>query len=383
MRTAVFSIVSPNYRHFARVLMDSVRRHHPDWDRFVLFVGDQAAPGLDGEAFTAVPLGALPLPHPRQFCFRYTILELNTAVKPWMFEYLFARGYDRVVYFDPDIFIYSPLAELDAAAPQTFLTLTPHLTGSIGGDEHPSERTILQAGTYNLGFLAVTRQAALERFLGWWKEKLEFQCLFDPARGLFVDQKWMDLAPALFPDVSILRHEGFNVAYWNLRQRSVAGANGTATVNGQPLRFFHFSGLDAARPGMVSRHDGRLRLEEIGDARQLIEDYRVALSAAGSESFREARYGFEVFADGTRVADAARVAYLHSAELQAAAGPDPFAHPELFRGLRDPLVKRVQPRTFRMLLRARPLVHWLPGPVRSALRNFMLGRRDEAPSGER
>jgi len=382
MHTAVFSIVSPNYRHYARVLMDSMQRNHPDWDRFVLFVGDPSVQGSDGEPFTSVPLDALPLPNPRQFCFRYTIVELNTAVKPWMFEHLFARGYDRVIYFDPDIVIYSPLAELDAAPPQTFITLTPHLTGSIEGDEHPSERTILQAGTYNLGFLVVTRQPALSRFLAWWKGRLEFQCLVDPARGLFVDQKWMDLAPGLFPDVSILRHDGYNVAYWNLRQRSVVMTNGATTVNDQTLRFFHFSGFDATLPERVSRHDGKLRLVQVGHARKLIEDYRAALHAAGSASFKNARYGFAVFADGTRVPDAARAAYRKSNELQAAAGSDPFARPELFRELRDPLAKRMNKRALRMLLRVKPLAQWLPRPVRGALRDFMVGRR-EATSEER
>ncbi|HWS72294.1 MAG TPA: group 1 glycosyl transferase, partial [Thermoanaerobaculia bacterium] len=228
MRTAVFSIISPNYRHFARVLMDSLRRQHPDWERFVLLVGDDGsqAKSQAEESFTSVSLETLPLPSPRQFTFRYTILELNTAAKPWMFEHLFARGYDRVVYFDPDIVVYSPLAELD----ESFLTLTPHLTGSIRGDDHPSERTVSQAGAYNLGFLAVTRQPSLERFLAWWQEKLEFQCVVEPERGLFVDQKWMDLAPGLFPDVRILRHDGYNVAYWNLGQRTVTGM----TVNGEP-----------------------------------------------------------------------------------------------------------------------------------------------------
>ena len=82
--------------------------------------------------------------------------------------------------------------------------MTPHLTGFIEGDEHPCERTILQAGTYNLGFLVVTRQPDLARFLGWWQEKLEFQCVVDTERGLFVDQKWIDLVPGLFPGVRIL-----------------------------------------------------------------------------------------------------------------------------------------------------------------------------------
>src|SRR5436309_1452908 len=87
LRTAVFSIISPNYRHYARVLMESLRRYQPAWDRHVLLVGDDGV-AIDEELFETVSIDALPLPNRRQFCFRYTILELNTAVKPWMFEHL-------------------------------------------------------------------------------------------------------------------------------------------------------------------------------------------------------------------------------------------------------------------------------------------------------
>ncbi len=393
MHTAVFSIISPNYRHFARVLMASAERHHPEWDRFVLLVGDPSKSHLDKASFTTLPLEGLPIPNPRQFCFRYSILELNTAVKPWMFEHLFARGYDRVIYIDPDIVIYSPLAELDQATPETFLTLTPHLTGFLQGDEHPCERTILQAGTYNLGFLAVARRPPLTRFLQWWQEKLEFQCVVDTARGLFVDQKWIDLAPGIFPGVTILRHEGYNVAYWNLAHRAVVGdgsgatAGSGATVNGQPLRFFHFSGFDPASPQMVSSHAGRIRLSDTGGARKLFEDYAAALHAAGYESFRNAPYAFSVFAGGTPLPNAARIAYRNSAALQAACGPDPFEHPEHFRGLHDrsrsQRAARVALTTYRVLSRARPLVNLIPRPLRTSMREFLLGRREPAPRAAR
>jgi glycosyltransferase involved in cell wall biosynthesis len=387
MHTAVFSIVSPNYWHYARVLMASLQRNHPEWDRFVLLVGATSPSNREQEPFITVPLSALPLPIPRQFCFRYTLLELNTAAKPWMFEHLFARGYERVVYLDPDIFVYSPLAELDASPAETFLMLTPHLTGFIGGDEHPSERTILQAGAYNLGFLSVSRRPSLARFLAWWQEKLEFQCVIDLARGLFVDQKWIDLVPGLFPDVAILRHEGYNVAYWNLGQRKVEGEGGGATVNGQPLRFFHFSGLDPAFPDMVSRHSHRLRVTDVGDARKLVEDYCVALRAAGYETFKNAPHPFGAFADGTPLPDVARFAYRNSTALQSACGPNPFEHPELFKGMSDPrkarLTARMRVASYRMLSRARPLVRLLPRTLRTAMRELLLGRREPKPASFR
>jgi glycosyltransferase involved in cell wall biosynthesis len=381
IRTAVFSIVSPNYRPYARALMASLRRLQPGWERFVLLVGRGRAGGGEGD-FSLVALDALPLPNPRQFCFRYTLLELNTAVKPWMFEHLFALGYDRVVYLDPDILVYSPLAEVEDAPPETFLVLTPHLTGFISGDDFPSERWMLLAGAYNLGFLAVSRRPPLESFLGWWKGKLERQCIVDTANGLFVDQKWMDLAPGLFPGVAILRHDGYNVAYWNLEQRRIARKGDVITVNGQPLRFLHFSGFAPDLGSRVSRHHHALTLADIGDARGLYEDYRAALCAAGHDTFRHAPYPFGSFVDGTPIPDAARAAYRESPERQASCGEDPFAHPELFAGMRDAprrprLAARAGVLSYRLLSRARPLVLMVPKPARTAIRELLLGRREK------
>ncbi len=370
MQTAVFTIISPNYRHFARVLMASLQRHHPEWDRFVLVTG--ATDVLPVEAsFTSVPLEALPLPNPRQFCFRYSILELNTAVKPWMFEHLFARGYDRVVFIDPDIVVYSPLAELDAAPAETFLRLTPHMVSPSDRDEESFERRRLLFGVYNLGFLEVSRRPALARFLRWWQDKLELQCIDEPANGIFVDQKWMDLVPGLFPEVSILRHDGYNVAYWNLRQRHVVAAGEGFTVNGVPLRFFHFSGYRTAMPDHLSR-GSTLELSEIGAARKLFEDYLVAIREAGRASFEAAPYAYGAFADGTPVPNAVRIAYRNSSSLQAAAGPDPFAHPELFTAIR--MKAKAGMVSWRVLSSARPIVRLLPPRFRTSMRQLLLGR---------
>ena len=39
--------------------------------------------------------------------------------------------------------------------------------------------------------------------------------------GLFVDQRWVDLVPALFDDYVVMKRAGLNVAYWNLHERSI------------------------------------------------------------------------------------------------------------------------------------------------------------------
>ena len=77
--------------------------------------------------------------------------------------------------------------------------------------------------------------------------------------GLFTDQRWVDLAPAFFEGLKILRDPGYNVATWNLTHRTVAGSlESGLTVNGRPLCFFHFSGFDSGRQKvMLDKFGGR------------------------------------------------------------------------------------------------------------------------------
>ena len=114
-QTVVCTIVSKNYLAFARTLMKSLATVHPQWKQFVLLVDD-----IDGcfdpaaENFQIVPIADLLLPDAKKFLFRYDILELNTAVKPWFLQWLFQRtAAERVVYLDPDIRVYSPLTEVE------------------------------------------------------------------------------------------------------------------------------------------------------------------------------------------------------------------------------------------------------------------------------
>jgi hypothetical protein len=147
------------------------------------------------------------------------------------------------------------------------VVLTPHLTAPLADDRHPSDLSILQSGTYNLGFVAMRRCDDTARLLRWWQGKLERDCVVDIPRGLFTDQKWMDLVPGFCARTVVERHPGWNVAYWNLAHRQVDPGPSGFTVNGQPLFFFHFSGYDP-RSASISKHQDRFTLAACTPATQ-------------------------------------------------------------------------------------------------------------------
>jgi glycosyltransferase involved in cell wall biosynthesis len=332
MKTAVFTIVSLNYGAFAKTLMESLQANHPEWDRHVLFVDQCDDFGqLGGELFSAMGIEALPLPKLREFLFRYDIMELNTAAKPYMFAHLRRQGYERVVYLDPDILVLDRLVDIERMLDEgATAVVTPHLTAPLDDGRCPNELDIMRAGSYNLGFLALNSLPASDAFIKWWEQKLEYDAVVDMARGLFTDQKWIDLAPGMFGGFAILRDPGYNLAYWNLPHRPVTTVDGAWFAGGQPLRFFHFSGFDPLNPQPFSKHQDRLDLDSIGPARELALEYARRVTGHGIAASRARAYAFGRFSDGTPIPTAVRVLYRQHAEVRAKAGANPFESADYF-----------------------------------------------------
>jgi glycosyltransferase involved in cell wall biosynthesis len=326
--TAVVTIVSNNYLHFARTLMQSVATQHPEADRFCVIVDRDLSyiKKLD-QAFNCLELNELNLPDGDDFLFQYNVLELNTAVKPWALAHLIGKGYDKVLYIDPDIVLYRPLEEvfsrLDGGSD---LVLTPHLLSPVLDNHNPGELDIRRAGTYNLGFCALRGTENMQAMLTWWQGKLHRHCVIAHDKGIFVDQSWMDLVPGLFKNVSVLRHPGYNIAYWNIAQRPVTQDGEQFFVAGEPLAFFHYSGLNPLNPEPVSKYQDRFTLETIGaPIANLIRDYCQRVKANGLAEYREIPYGFGRFDDETPITDNDRAHFRVSDDLRSMALGKPFA----------------------------------------------------------
>lgn len=307
-----FTIASRNYLAYALTLMQSVAEHYPDAPRYLILADrDEGDPTLADAPFATVPADALALPDFDAFAFRYTIMEFNTAIKPYAFSHLRRLHPGAgIVYLDPDVLVLEPLAKVEAALAEGALAvLTPHLLQPVDDDRQPGEREILASGTYNCGFIAIGAHVAAERLIAWWAARLEFGAVSDVAAGLFTDQKWIDLVPGLFPDVHILRDEGYNLAYWNLSQRPVARRGDRWHAAGRPLVFAHFSGVDPDCPARFSRHQNRHTQATIGPLRPLYEHYLARLAANGHDTHRLKPYAFGRFADGEPICEPVRAVY--------------------------------------------------------------------------
>lgn len=331
----ICTIIAANYRPQARVLARSITRHHPDARLQVLVIDDDvgAAKPLADEPFDIIAPAELPISarefHEMAAC--YQVMELATAVKPALLMELLARHESQpVLYLDPDVMVFAPLDDVFAIAEQHPIILTPHATVPMPRDGcKPTEYDILASGAWNLGCIAVSAGAA--PFLRWWAQRLRLDALADHANMLFTDQRWVDLAAGYF-DIHPRRDPGYNVAYWNIDQRTVECGSDGYLVNGSPLVFFHFSGFDPRRPHLLSKHQGdrpRIKLSEYPVIRGLCRTYGDLLSAEGLDQCRELPYRWDQLPDGAPLTRAIR-ASIRRALLDRDTGgaserpPDPF-----------------------------------------------------------
>ena len=321
------TIIARNYLAQARALAQSFLQHEPE-GRFYVLVVDGLPDGVKVDPRVHV-LGPrdLEIPDFLDMCFRYDVTELCTAVKPTFLSVLLERFHERrVAYFDPDILIFRPLAALHEALTLADIVLIPHLLDPIPLDgKKPSEQDILIAGAYNLGFIAVKESDESRRFLRWWEERLASACVVDPGRGLFVDQKWVDLVPSMFGAVAVLRDPTYDVAYWNLHSRTLVRREDGFYVGDAPLTFFHFSGFNPRLRRTLSKHQTRIEVIDDTALSEILDMYADLLERLGHRNSSKWGYGYGAFNNGVRINPIFRRLYTDAPVELRKSLSDPFS----------------------------------------------------------
>jgi len=294
------TIVSANYLPLAQTLAESFYRYHPGslfWICLCDYASYETIDKIYESGAIPIPFDCLGIPDSERTKYRYSILELNTAIKPYALKYCFnkCKSLRAVAYLDPDIKVYSYLADVwdPLLAGECDQCLTPHLLTPINDQYNPTILNIIQAGTYNLGFIGLARSNYVYSFLEWWSEMLFLDCEVDIPRGLFTDQKWIDLVPGFNPKCKIIYNPAYNVSYWNLHERTIETRDDCFFVNGQPLAFYHFSGFSPLVPHVLSKHQDRHTFENREDVKMLFSEYAADLLAHDYDQQSKSRYAFD------------------------------------------------------------------------------------------
>ncbi|AEG91958.1 hypothetical protein [Ramlibacter tataouinensis] len=320
----VFTSAAFNYIPKVRMLFESLRRLHPE---FVLHLAlaDRIAPGSDltAEPFDHVmAVEEMGIPNVQRWIFCHRIVELATAIKPFMLRALLERDdCAGVLYMDPDTVAFSRLDDIVQAVSRHSVVLTPHLTLpelTLEG-VMDNEISCLKHGIYNLGFAGVKADEQGRAFASWWCERIYRFCRDDIKNGLFTDQRWIDLVPAFFDNVGILRSPRHNVATWNLRRRLLEGSvTEGLRVNGEPLGFYHFTGFDSGAHKAMADKNAQGNAAVAG----LVQWYLDATRKLAQDPLARVPWAYNTFSDGTPISPAQRVVYRDRPDLQ-----DTFADP--------------------------------------------------------
>jgi hypothetical protein len=290
--TAVVTVVTRSHFHRARCLLASVQRHLPDADCFAVLADADDDRRLGAQDFEVIPVATLPIPDVAGFVRRYRAPELCFATKPWALAEMLRRSFDRAIYFDADVVVYSSLQPMLETLDAASILLTPHLAEPPADGEGAAGIDIVRAGAYNAGFLALSRGAAADAFLKWWQRMLLHDCRVDVDRGYVGDQRWLDLVPGMFDGVHVVRHAGWNVGRWNLDRRPVTTVDGQVRVAGVPLVFFHYSGLIPAEAAPGQQRNPDAIAPPLPAVKTLVDGYLAELERHGARQYAELPFTF-------------------------------------------------------------------------------------------
>ncbi len=321
----VFTSAAFNYIPKVRMLFKSLREHHPEWILH-LALADELRPNIDlsNEPFDEIiPISELGIPSWKAWAFCHAIVELATAIKPFVLARLLKLpDTAKVIYLDPDTVAFSRLDDILAALDESNIVLTPHqiTPEKTLAAVMDNEICSLKHGIYNLGFFAVAATDVGHEFADWWSQRLYHFCRADIPNGLFTDQRWIDLVPAFFNGVAIMRSGRHNVAPWNLTTREVTcDAAGKYFVDGEDLGFYHFTGFDSGAHRIMAAKNANGN-----DAvSKLIKWYIDETDRLASDPLAKEPWAYACFSDSTLISRAQRLVYRERVDLQRAF-PDPF-----------------------------------------------------------
>jgi len=168
--------------------------------------------------------------------------QLRWSLKPVLISVLL-NDYDKVIYLDNDTFFFNSPTFLWKDLDDYDVLLTPHHYPRNPRENQNWLEANFKVGLYNAGFIGVNKSA--KHVIDWWANCCLYRCEKSWFRGLFDDQKYLDLVPIIHANTKIMEHQGCNVAGWNVEIcRRTLSSNSDVIINDTwPIIFVHFNGF--------------------------------------------------------------------------------------------------------------------------------------------
>lgn len=329
MKLSVYTSCSINYLPKAKVLSKTLKYFHPD-AKITLLLSDRIPEWLD---LSTLPFDQIWQPSDFGFdqvwVFKHNVMEICTAVKGKALERLMQEEeqFDYYLYLDPDVCVYNKLDLIEKYMDNAEIGLVPHITKAEDTDIGImlTEISVTAHGIYNLGHLIIKKGDESLKFAKWWGDRLSKFCYDDKDHGLFTDQRWCDLVPAIFDKVKILKQPNLDVASWNIYGRNLekSSANDMSSIliDGYPLLTYHYSGTG---PTGVHRYVRDIMRPTSGVAAELERHYEELIETEDQSILENWKYGWDFFDNGAKITSETRKFYRRHIDLQQAF-KDPFS----------------------------------------------------------
>lgn len=310
-KVTVYTLCTPRYFDRAAALMESIAKHCPAWSRVVFVVGYPK--GKDWPSEMPAECRRVEDIYQGNFgtvAFQYNAFELLCYCKYVAGLNLMQYASGKIIYLDADIIVYHGAKKIETTLDQHAALICPHITTPYPEDGGwPNTELLTLNGCYNMGFFAWNNSGEGNRWIIYMEGYLRQRCYALPWQGMFADQKIADITVPLF-EVTIARQRGWNVASWNLHDRPLSFSDGDWECAGEPLAFFHYSGVKMGAEERLFQGEFNLsrRSSTPKEVEQLVRDYRKCCEKWKS-CLPQQSDSYHTFTDGSPIAPRLRRQY--------------------------------------------------------------------------
>jgi len=154
-----------------------------------------------------------------------------------------------LVYLDADLYFFRPL--------ESYLENFDHANVIIAPHRHFAwnRKRLSKFGKFNVGLVAFRNNKDGLAALNYWADSCVDWCSDIPEDGKYADQRYLENFSKVASGVVEDDRKGVNVAPWNLGLSNLSlDEHGSLEVDGEPLYYFHASGIRRIKHAWVLSH---------------------------------------------------------------------------------------------------------------------------------